>query len=34
MNSQQAKDFRSEFYSKYVSTFKKFIGDESSININ
>ncbi len=31
--NQQTKDFRSELYSKYVSTFKKFIGDEDSINI-
>jgi len=34
MNNQWAKDFRSEFYNKYASTFKEFIGDESSININ
>jgi len=33
MNNYQTKDFRSELYSKYASTFKKFVGDEDSINI-
>lgn len=34
MNIKKEKDFREELYSKYVSTFKKYIGDESSLNIN
>jgi len=33
MNDNQTKDFRLELYSKYISTFKKFTGDEDSLNI-